>query len=237
MKASRASISESVRKLPSGIASSTGVLPVATLKRAGTMTARASSWTAGRAQKVLSVSEEHRSQVASIKAQLFERNYKSFLMHPIDSKFLPYWDATTTIALIYTAVITPWETAFITVDETRPPWGEGWFLINRLVDLIFLIDMILQFFIMYPLEQKTATSQIVYVTDRRKIANYYLLGWFPLDVRDTAVACIYVNPRAQQPALPPLPTHPLPPLDPFLFGSHDGLRTSPNLRAISLRHH
>ena len=67
------------------------------------------------------------------------------------------------------------------MDETVNPWGEGWFLINRLVDLIFLVDMILQFFIMYPLEQKTATSQIVYVTQHAAIARHYMAGWFPLD--------------------------------------------------------
>lgn len=41
--------------------------------------------------------------------------------------------------------------------------------------------MIVQFFIMYPLEQKTATSQIVYGSDRAEIARKYLTGWFPLD--------------------------------------------------------
>lgn len=67
------------------------------------------------------------------------------------------------------------------MDETVNPWGEGWFLINRLVDLIFLVDMILQFFIMFPLEQKSATAQIVYVSNRWTIALNYFHGWFVLD--------------------------------------------------------
>lgn len=157
---------------------SSAVLPVSptrSLARSKTL----SSFSLKRARS--SVNEEYAMHVAKLRQQIKVTTYKSWLMHPVDSKFLPWWDFTTTLALLYTAVITPWETAFITVDETLNPWGEGWFLINRLVDLIFLVDMILQFFIMYPLEQKSATAQIVYVSNRWTIALNYFRGWFVLD--------------------------------------------------------
>ena len=48
------------------------------------------------------------------------------------------------LALVFTAVVTPVEVAFIAPPETA---DEPLFIINRLVDLAFLIDLVLQFFI------------------------------------------------------------------------------------------
>ena len=53
-----------------------------------------------------------------------------------ESKNMQRWDVATVLALFFTAVVTPYEVALL---ETRP---DGLFMINRLVDLIFLADMI-----------------------------------------------------------------------------------------------
>ena len=62
-----------------------------------------------------------------------------FVIDPRKSKWLPYWDGTTFTALIFTAILTPYEVAFL------PPGIPGWFVINRLVDLIFIIGALLRY--------------------------------------------------------------------------------------------
>lgn len=60
------------------------------------------------------------------------------------------------------------------------------FVVNRVVDMIFLIDVILQFFIMYPVNEGREGAR--WVTDRKTIANNYLRGWFTLDVVSIGVS-------------------------------------------------
>lgn len=51
------------------------------------------------------------------------------------------WDVLVVVLLTYTATITPFEVAFL---ETKL---NGWFVIARFVDICFVIDMVLQFFL------------------------------------------------------------------------------------------
>ena len=62
-----------------------------------------------------------------------------------------FWDVTTTLALAYTALVTPIEIAFFpneTLGWNMSSRELAWFMVNRVVDLIFVFDIILQFFIM-----------------------------------------------------------------------------------------
>ena len=69
-----------------------------------------------------------------------DRNAK-FLICPADSKFMARWDMLTTFALVYTCLVTPVEVAYgLDSDEL--------FWINRAFDVVFIVDMVLQFFIM-----------------------------------------------------------------------------------------
>lgn len=65
----------------------------------------------------------------------------------------PAWDAVAGIALIVTAATTPFEIGFLPPAESAT---EPLFLLNRVIDAIFLIDVIFQFFLMYP--KRTAGS-------------------------------------------------------------------------------
>ena len=57
------------------------------------------------------------------------------------------WDAATALSLIFTAIATPIEVAFI----PRAKCGlETLYIINRTVDAIFMVDMALQFFLSHP---------------------------------------------------------------------------------------
>jgi len=53
------------------------------------------------------------------------------------------------------------------------------FILNCLIDLIFIADMVLQFFLMYP--QKTNTG-IRWEHRKSKIAIHYLTTWFIIDL-------------------------------------------------------
>ena len=87
------------------------------------------------------------------------------LFDPRKSSFLVVWDCITLFALIYTALVTPFEVAFL-----EPRVGVL-FVINRFVDLCFLTDLVLNFFLAYyDSEGRT------WVCVHKKIAKRYLTG-------------------------------------------------------------
>lgn len=45
----------------------------------------------------------------------------------------------TTCALMLTALITPYEVAFVAPSDFRTP--DGFFILNRIVDVVFISDM------------------------------------------------------------------------------------------------
>ena len=80
-------------------------------------------------------------------ARLTEREkQRRHLIDPRSSNFLPWWDLLTGIALIYTAFVTPFEVAFLPAASSAL---QPTFLINRLLDLIFSVDMVIQFFVLF----------------------------------------------------------------------------------------
>ena len=60
----------------------------------------------------------------------------SLPLDPRTSSFMGLWDCATTLALIYTALVTPFEIALLEDSSI------GLFVINRMVDLVFSIDVI-----------------------------------------------------------------------------------------------
>ena len=85
-------------------------------------------------------------------ARAFVRPRYPWLIDPRVSKRVGYWDALTAMALIFTATITPYEVGFLpTADSLLNPL----FLLNRVVDVIFILDMLIQFFTMYSHEVTT----------------------------------------------------------------------------------
>lgn len=93
------------------------------------------------------------------------------LIHP-NSNFMSFWDINTILWLTFTAIVTPFEVAFINTDLGNPL-----FWINRVVDLFFILDMCLQVFIPY---RDANTNE--WVTDHRKIGVNYLKTWFLIDL-------------------------------------------------------
>ena len=78
-----------------------------------------------------------------------------YIIDPRHSKFMRHWDLCTVAALVFTAIVTPVEVSFLTPPST--PW-DGLFLINRLVDLVFIVDFCLSFILMYPASPQRPSS-------------------------------------------------------------------------------
>lgn len=96
-----------------------------------------------------------------------------FVMNPEHNENLQKWDRLTMAALAYVAIVSPVQISMLEVKL------DVWFGINCAIDLIFLIDMILQFFIMYP---ETASHGILWESRKNMIAKNYLRTWFKIDV-------------------------------------------------------
>jgi hypothetical protein len=91
-------------------------------------------------------------------------------IHP-EGPFMSFWDIIMLGALLFTAIVTPYEIAFI---ETVL-W-DTLFCINRTLDIIFLVDLIISFFVMYYDEDGRLISSF------SLIAMRYLKRMFIVDV-------------------------------------------------------
>ncbi|KAJ3112155.1 hypothetical protein HDU96_004889 [Phlyctochytrium bullatum] len=90
-----------------------------------------------------------------------------------NGRFIRRWDALTLILLIFTATVTPFETAFASNDGSV----DLLFLVNRIVDFIFICDLFIQFRLPY----RDGNSGR-YVSDPSHIAMNYIKSWFCLDL-------------------------------------------------------
>ncbi len=107
-----------------------------------------------------------------------------YLLHP-DSTRIFAWDIVVTLALVYTATITPAEVAFAEPhDDPSSCATAPLYVINRLIDCLFVLDMAKEFVLVY----RTSTSTGVVVDSRwetrpSRIARRYVCGqWFVVDV-------------------------------------------------------
>mmetsp|Transcript_30932 Transcript_30932/g.72530 ORF Transcript_30932/g.72530 Transcript_30932/m.72530 type:complete len:863 (+) Transcript_30932:37-2625(+) len=89
------------------------------------------------------------------------------------STYMRLWDFILVFCLVYTALVTPYEIAFI------PDRDSILLVINRIVDIVFIKDMIMQFFM--KVERNTRQGKI-WVRDRRKVALLYVKTWFLIDL-------------------------------------------------------
>ena len=103
----------------------------------------------------------------------------SFIIDPRHNNAIGYWDILTSLALVFTALVTPVEVSFLATPTGAARWTNGLFLVNRVVDCIFIADMILQFFVAFSVD---AEDGLMWIFDRTAIAQHYLTSyWFILD--------------------------------------------------------
>jgi len=99
-----------------------------------------------------------------------------YILSP-DAAAMKTWDAALASALIFTAIVTPYEVAFLgpTDDASNPI-----FILNRLVDAILLLDMGMQFLLKYRVRSERTDRE--WETRLKPIARRYLTGWFTIDL-------------------------------------------------------
>ena len=96
------------------------------------------------------------------------------------SKLMQNWDFFTLSALFFTATVTPYEVCLLWEEKQfgEPGWFGPLFLINWIVNIIFMIDICFNFFLPYKESIKKGGGT---VKSHKMIARNYLCGWFPLD--------------------------------------------------------
>ena len=122
----------------------------------------------GEKQKVCSLSFQEECQALEQRLKSHERG----VLNP-DSAGVQRWDSLTFALLIFTAVITPFEVAYLTVKTKQ-----FLFWINRLVDLVFIADIFVQFRLAF----RDETKGSMLIKSQKKIAYRYGTTWFPIDV-------------------------------------------------------
>ena len=94
------------------------------------------------------------------------------VIHPRHSRWVSRWDAAVVLGLMYTAVITPVDVCLVQHKHVEL------FVCNILVDVVFLLDLGLNFCLAYRADSHEGGQ---WVTDRRRIALRYLRTWFTVD--------------------------------------------------------
>ena len=107
------------------------------------------------------------------------------LIDPRTSKLMGRLDLASLLALSFTALVTPMEVAFLPPPTTAT---DTLFIANRIVDVVFAVDIVAQFCIMY--RDDTETTESRWVTSHRKIAWRYLRSWFLIDAVSTGLSAL-----------------------------------------------
>ena len=123
-------------------------------------------------------SEDHLSFDQSVR-QVGTRN--KWLIDPRYSTFSQIWDVVTMLALVFTAIVTPFEVSFLSAPTK---WADidTLFILNRFIDVIFSADLVLNFFMMFPMADPE--QGVRWIDSRKQIVHHYLvrrlgraLGW------------------------------------------------------------
>lgn len=103
-----------------------------------------------------------------------------WLIDPRVDMWIAYWDLVTTVALLFTAVVTPFEVAFLEPPPVGERMANGLYMSNRVVDLVFIFDMFLQF--RTAIKVSSVSKGTFWVVSPGSIARHYLASkWFLLD--------------------------------------------------------
>ena len=97
---------------------------------------------------------------------------------PRTNHYIAYWDLVTTLALLFTALVTPVEVAFLVPPKPADRLTNGLYMTNG-IDVIFITDMLLQLKIAY----QARDEGVRWVLNPYMIAKHYLTSWwFALDL-------------------------------------------------------
>lgn len=113
--------------------------------------------------------------------QLRLRTMNRMLLNPLSPR-MQRWDMCTLTALAFTATVTPYEVCFIWKEakfyDPIDEWATPLFFINWIVNIIFMVDIVFNFFLPY---KESIRKGGGLVKSRKRIVQHYLRGWFGLD--------------------------------------------------------
>mmetsp|Transcript_9202 Transcript_9202/g.20782 ORF Transcript_9202/g.20782 Transcript_9202/m.20782 type:complete len:591 (-) Transcript_9202:813-2585(-) len=98
-----------------------------------------------------------------------------YTINPQGNKWCGYFDQVIAVALVWTALATPYELAFLGADSGK---FNAMFFIGQFVNLVFIIDLVLQFFLHF---ETITTMGIVMEGNHEKIIKNYAYGNFSMD--------------------------------------------------------
>ena len=113
-------------------------------------------------------------------ADLRLKNKSCYIIDPASTS-MHVWGCVTALTLIFTAIVTPFEVGFLPSAETPL---DALFLINRLIDGIFVVDMVISSLLMYRRRRRTQT--LMWEFRHSHVLYNYLTGWFLLDLLSVA---------------------------------------------------
>ena len=87
-----------------------------------------------------------------------------------DDSFRINWDLLISLLLFFTFFVTPYRIAFTDKDNL------GWTIIDSTIDLIFCVDICMNFFMAY------YNDEYILIDSRCKIAGKYIGTWFFIDM-------------------------------------------------------
>jgi len=133
-----------------------------------------------RSGRLVSEAEKRERQAFFAEVQRVKARIHSVAWSTVNpqGRFIARWDVVTAFALVFTALVTPFEVGFYN-RGTDLYIGPINFTLNRIVDAIFLADIVIQFFLPFRLPSSQG-GRMVY--DTSVIRRHYLRGWFPYDV-------------------------------------------------------
>ena len=107
-----------------------------------------------------------------------------FMIDPRQTHIIGYWDIITSLSLLFVALITPFEIAFL--EPATSVW-EPVFVLNQFITLIFILDAVLQFFLMVEIETPEGPR---WASEFGEVASYYMRGWFVIDAASIATSAL-----------------------------------------------
>jgi hypothetical protein len=117
------------------------------------------------------------------------RDRTRLLLDPRTTPWLPIFDVFSTLGLLFVALVTPFEVGFLAEPTSA---AEPLFILNRMIDAVFIVDLVLQFFLVMSVSDPDRGTR--WIEDHHVIVKHYACGWFPLDLGSILVSAFDVIP-------------------------------------------
>lgn len=125
------------------------------------------------------VRQSLKKQASAFRSQIHRRRAVTLDPH---SRLVQRWDVVTALALLFTATVTPVEVCILEPTTLAEMPGSALAWVNRLVDVIFLCDIVVTCFVAY---QEGNERGGMWVHEVHKIVRRYASSWLVLDVLTT----------------------------------------------------